>query len=175
MIPVQYRDPQTEEILERRYEEGAPAIGTRVRIGFDEYGSSTGGVVPTSCIVYVHRVGREVRRRPGLRPERAFGSERSGARLARVASPRSCREEPEVMTDRTRTYAEGIELTAEVPDEFVEIPRPRRSLSWRSSREYRGRVEELLARRAERQRRISAGEMPDFLPETREIRRATGR
>ena len=30
MIPVQYRDPQTEEILERRYEEGAPAIGTRV-------------------------------------------------------------------------------------------------------------------------------------------------
>ena len=44
MIPVQYRDPRTEEILERRYEEGAPAIGTRVRIGFDEYRSSTGGV-----------------------------------------------------------------------------------------------------------------------------------
>jgi hypothetical protein len=37
MIPVQYRDPQTEEILERRYEEGAPAIGTRVTIGFDEF------------------------------------------------------------------------------------------------------------------------------------------
>ena len=37
MIPVQYRDPETEEILERRHEEGAPTIGTRVRIGFGEY------------------------------------------------------------------------------------------------------------------------------------------
>ena len=60
MIPVQYRDPQTEEILERRYEEGAPAIGTRVRIGFDEYRVLyRWRCVPTSCIVYVHRVPRE--------------------------------------------------------------------------------------------------------------------
>ena len=63
MIPVQYRDPQTEEILERRYEEGAPAIGTRVRIGFDEYRVLyRWRCVPTSCIVYVHRVPREGRR-----------------------------------------------------------------------------------------------------------------
>jgi hypothetical protein len=63
MIPVQYRDPQTEEILERRYEEGAPAIGARVRIGFDEYTVLyRWRCVPTSCIVYVHRVIREVRR-----------------------------------------------------------------------------------------------------------------
>ncbi len=63
MIPVQYRDPQTEEILERRYEEGAPAIGSRVRIGFDEYRVLyRWRCVPTSCIVYVHRVVREVRR-----------------------------------------------------------------------------------------------------------------
>ena len=63
MIPVQYRDPQTEEILERRYEEGAPAIGTRVRIGFDEYSVLyRWRCVPTSCIVYVHRIVREVRR-----------------------------------------------------------------------------------------------------------------
>jgi hypothetical protein len=84
MIPVQYRDPQTEEILERRYEEGEPAIGMRVRIGFDEY-----------RVLYRCRrrasstcTGSSVRsvRRPGLRPEQAFGSERSGARLARVAS-----------------------------------------------------------------------------------------
>jgi hypothetical protein len=60
MIPVQYRDPQTEEILERRYEEGAPAIGTRVRIGFDEYRVLyRWRCVPTSCIVYVHRDVRE--------------------------------------------------------------------------------------------------------------------
>ena len=63
MIPVQYRDPQTEEILERRYEEGAPAIGTRVMIGFDEYRVLyRWRCVPTSCIVYVQRAVREVRR-----------------------------------------------------------------------------------------------------------------
>jgi hypothetical protein len=63
MIPVQYRDPQTEEILERRYEEGAPAIGTGVRIGFDEFRVLyRWRCVPTSCIVYVHRVPREHRR-----------------------------------------------------------------------------------------------------------------
>ena len=67
MIPVQYRDPQTEEILERRYEEGAPAIGTRVRIGFDEFRVLyRWRCVPTSCIVYVHRVPME--RRRAVRP-----------------------------------------------------------------------------------------------------------
>ncbi|HEX2739830.1 MAG TPA: hypothetical protein VHM69_05240 [Rubrobacter sp.] len=62
MIPVQYRDPQTEEILERRYEESAPSIGTRVMIGFDEFQVLyRWRCVPTSCIVYVHRVVREIR------------------------------------------------------------------------------------------------------------------
>ena len=60
MIPVQYRDSETEEILERRHEEGAPAIGARVRIGFDEYQVLyRWRCVPTSCIVYVRRVPRE--------------------------------------------------------------------------------------------------------------------
>jgi hypothetical protein len=61
MIPVQYRDPETEEILERRHEEdGAPTIGTRVRIGFDEYRVLyRWRCVPTSCIVYVRRVAKE--------------------------------------------------------------------------------------------------------------------
>jgi hypothetical protein len=62
MIPIQYRDPQTEEILERRHEEGAPAIGTTVKIGFDEYRVLyRWRCVPTSCIVYVQRVAREAR------------------------------------------------------------------------------------------------------------------
>ena len=62
MIPVQYRDPETEEILERRYEEEAPGIGTRVRIGFGEYRVLfRWRCVPTSCIVYVQRVAREAR------------------------------------------------------------------------------------------------------------------
>jgi malate synthase len=70
-----------------------------------------------------------------------------------------------------RTYAEGIEFTAEVPDEFAGILTPEAvAFVAKLSREYGERVEELLARRAERQERISAGEMPDFLPETREIR-----
>jgi len=63
MIPVQYRDPQTEEIIERRYEEGTPAIGMRVMLGFDEYRVLyRWRCVPTSCIVYAHRVLREERR-----------------------------------------------------------------------------------------------------------------
>jgi hypothetical protein len=62
MIPVQYRDPETEEILERRYEESVPAIGTRVKIGFRHYQVLfRWQCVPTSCIVYVRRVPREVR------------------------------------------------------------------------------------------------------------------
>jgi hypothetical protein len=61
MIPVQYRDPETEEILERRYEEGAPTIGTQVRIGFEDYQVLfRWRCVPTSCIVYVRRVPKEV-------------------------------------------------------------------------------------------------------------------
>ncbi|HLQ34986.1 MAG TPA: malate synthase A [Chloroflexota bacterium] len=37
-------------------------------------------------------------------------------------------------------------------------------------REFNPRREELLAQRAERQKRISAGELPDFLPGTRQVR-----
>jgi malate synthase len=71
----------------------------------------------------------------------------------------------------TRTYAEGVEFTAPIPDEFAEVLTPEAvSFVARLSREFSGRVDELLAKRAERQERINAGEMPDFLPETREIR-----
>ena len=38
------------------------------------------------------------------------------------------------------------------------------------AREFSLRVEELLAMRVERQKNIDAGQMPDFLPETAEIR-----
>ena len=64
MIPVQYRDPETEEILERRYEDGAPAIGTRVKIGFGEFEVLyRWRCVPTSCIVYVRRAAAMRRER----------------------------------------------------------------------------------------------------------------
>jgi hypothetical protein len=54
MIPVQYRDPETEEILDGRYEEAMPGIGSRVRIGFSEYEVLyRWRCVPTACVVYV--------------------------------------------------------------------------------------------------------------------------
>ncbi len=72
---------------------------------------------------------------------------------------------------QTRQYAEGIEITAPIPDEFVAIMTPEAvEFVAKLSREFSGRVDEALRRRAERQERIDAGEMPDFLDETREIR-----
>src|ERR687893_217772 len=75
------------------------------------------------------------------------------------------------MADTTRTYAEGVEFTAPISDQFGEILTPEAvAFVAMLAREYSGRVDELLAKRAERQERINAGEMPDFLPETREVR-----
>lgn len=56
MIPVQYRMAETEEIMERRHEAEAPAIGSTVQIGFGSYEVLfRWRCVPTSCIVYVRR------------------------------------------------------------------------------------------------------------------------
>jgi hypothetical protein len=55
MVPVQYRHPETEEVLDRRYEEEVPAIGQRVMLD----GVWECEVLyrwrchPTSCVVYV--------------------------------------------------------------------------------------------------------------------------
>ena len=60
MIPIQYRDPETEEILERRHESEAPTIGTEVQIGFERFEVLyRWRCVPTCCIVYVRRVAKE--------------------------------------------------------------------------------------------------------------------
>ena len=62
MIPVQYRDSRTEEVLERRYEESPPMMGSRVRIGFSEFQVLyRWKCVPTCCIVYVRRGAVEKR------------------------------------------------------------------------------------------------------------------
>jgi malate synthase len=75
------------------------------------------------------------------------------------------------MADSTRTYAEGVEFTVPISDQFGEILTPEAvDFVAMLAREYSGRVDELLAKRAERQERINAGEMPDFLPETRDVR-----
>src|ERR671917_2730179 len=72
---------------------------------------------------------------------------------------------------QTRQYAEGIEFTAPIPDEFKDILTAEAvEFVAKLSREFRGRVDGILKDRAERQERIDAGEMPDFLAETRDIR-----
>ncbi len=63
MIPIQYRDAETEEVLDWRHEETAPSIGQRVVLG----GVGEFQVLyrwrcnPTACVVYVRRVEKEVR------------------------------------------------------------------------------------------------------------------
>src|SRR3712207_8739397 len=71
----------------------------------------------------------------------------------------------------TSVYGEGVEVTKEVPEEFREILSPEAvAFVAKLAREFTPTVEERLRARQERQERINAGEMPDFLPETREIR-----
>jgi malate synthase len=75
------------------------------------------------------------------------------------------------MSDTSRRFGEGIEFTSPIPEEFAEISTPEAaSFVAMLSRRFGGRVRELLEARQERQARISAGEMPDFLPETKDVR-----
>ena len=75
------------------------------------------------------------------------------------------------MSKTQQRFVEGVEFTAPIPDEFADILTPEAvEFVAKLSREFGGRVEEILRKRAERQERIDAGEMPDFLPETKDIR-----
>src|ERR687894_1944790 len=62
MIPVQYRDPETEEILDRKYEAEAPAIGQRVMLDgvWECEVLYRWRCVPTCCIAYVRPVRKRV-------------------------------------------------------------------------------------------------------------------
>ncbi|MBX7166659.1 MAG: malate synthase A [Pirellulales bacterium] len=73
----------------------------------------------------------------------------------------------------TGLKSESIELTRSVPDEAQAILTPE-ALRFVANlqRKFNARRLELLARRRERQARLDAGELPDFLPETAEIRRS---
>jgi malate synthase len=66
---------------------------------------------------------------------------------------------------------DGIEVKGSVAGEYAEIV-PEQALVFlaRLSREFENRRQGLLERRAVRQREISAGNLPDFLAATREIR-----
>ncbi|GBD17010.1 Malate synthase A [bacterium HR26] len=72
--------------------------------------------------------------------------------------------------------SEAIRVAGPVTPEFAEILTPE-ALDFVASlhREFDARRQELLRRRAERQRQLDAGELPDFLPETAHIRSADWR
>jgi malate synthase len=69
------------------------------------------------------------------------------------------------------TLPPGVEIRAPLKPGFETILTPEAlALVARLHRGFNPRRKELLARRAERARRLDAGERPDFLPETRHIR-----
>lgn len=71
----------------------------------------------------------------------------------------------------TPRYAEGIQINAPITSEFAEILTPEAmDFVAKLIRTFAGRREELLRRRVLRQAEIDAGKMPDFLPETENIR-----
>ncbi|HLW11129.1 MAG TPA: malate synthase A [Casimicrobiaceae bacterium] len=68
-------------------------------------------------------------------------------------------------------YGPGIEVNAEVTPEFAQILTPEAlAFAARLSRAFVGRRTELLARRVARQVQFDAGETPDFLVDTRDVR-----
>jgi malate synthase len=69
------------------------------------------------------------------------------------------------------SFPEGVEFLAPITPEFAEILTPEAvELVVKLSRAFDPRRQELLAARVERQKRLDAGELPDFLPETADIR-----
>lgn len=66
---------------------------------------------------------------------------------------------------------DGVEVLGQVTPEFAEILTPEvLALVAKLHRNFNGRRQELLERREARQAEIDAGKMPDFLPETAEVR-----
>jgi len=71
----------------------------------------------------------------------------------------------------TLSVNDTIEITKSITSAYADILTPEaQGFLARLAREFEGRRRELLHRRAERQAQISAGQMPDFLPETQSIR-----
>ncbi|CAG1002593.1 malate synthase [Burkholderiales bacterium] len=71
----------------------------------------------------------------------------------------------------TITFGPGIEVKAALAPEFARILTPEAlALVAKLHRSFNARRRELLARRAERQKELDAGKLPDFLPETRALR-----
>jgi malate synthase len=69
---------------------------------------------------------------------------------------------------------DGVRITAPISAEFAQILTPE-ALAFvaKLHRQFDARRQELLARRAARQKEFDTGKLPDFLPETRSIREST--
>ncbi len=71
------------------------------------------------------------------------------------------------------SYGPGIEITGRITPEYAEILTPPAvALAAKLQRAFGGRRAELLGRRAQRQAALDAGQLPDFLPDTRAVREA---
>ncbi|MBA3609805.1 MAG: malate synthase A [Rubrobacter sp.] len=71
----------------------------------------------------------------------------------------------------THKFGEGVEIQARITDEHREIVSDEAvAFVATLTREFGGRVEEILQRRQERQERFDAGEAPGFLEETKDVR-----
>src|SRR3990170_7890730 len=69
------------------------------------------------------------------------------------------------------SYREGVEIHGRVTPEFEQILTPRAvAFVAKLHRQFDARRQELLARRAARQKEFDAGKLPDFLPATGNIR-----
>ncbi len=69
------------------------------------------------------------------------------------------------------TLPEGIAINGPMPAEYQSILTPQAvTFIAKLARKFEARRQELMAQRAQRQREFDAGKLPDFLPETRNIR-----
>jgi len=75
--------------------------------------------------------------------------------------------------NRSNPLPEGVHILAPISPEFAQILTPEAlTLIAKLQRQFGPRREELLARRAARQKEFDGGKLPDFLPETKNIRAA---
>src|SRR5215468_1784821 len=72
---------------------------------------------------------------------------------------------------RSTPLPQGVSISGKITPEFSQILTPE-ALAFvaKLHRQFEPRRQELLARRAARQKEFDAGKLPDFLPETRSIR-----
>lgn len=75
------------------------------------------------------------------------------------------------MPTTTNKYPAGVEITGPVSAEYAEILTPEAvAFVTKLARTFQSTRQDLLDQRAKRQREIDGGKLPDFLPETKQIR-----